>query len=97
MECQKIFVKVKKELDLYINYISDKLFESTNDFNKKQEKYFNKFLNNLSDGILYYSHLFEGVQTQFSQSKENLFDDLEIFRKRLTKLNKKVDTLISNI
>ena len=86
-----------KELDLYINYISDKLFESTNDFNKKQEKYFNKFLNNLSDGILYYSHLFEGVQTQFSQSKENLFDDLEIFRIKLSKLNKKVDTLISNI
>ena len=86
-----------KELDLYINYISDKLAESSNDFNKKQAKYFDKFLNNLNDGIFYYTDLFGGVQTKFSQSKENMFKDLDVFRKKLSTLTQKVDALISDI
>ena len=86
-----------KELDLYINYISDKLAESSNDFNKKQAKYFDKFLNNLNDGIFYYTDLFGGVQTKFSQSKEHMFNDLDVFRKKLSTLTQKVNALISDI
>ena len=57
-----------KELELYIKYLKEKIEESTLDFNKKQEKYFRKFLNNINEGISYYTELFDDLKINFKKS-----------------------------
>ena len=56
-----------KELELYIKYLKEKIEESTLDFNKKQEKYFQKFLNNMNEGISYYTELFDDLKINFKK------------------------------
>ena len=83
-----------KELELYIKYFSDKIDESTTDFNKKQEKYFTKFLNNLNEGINYYSDLFNDVKFQFHQSSDAILCEIEEKKSSLANISKKLDSLI---
>jgi hypothetical protein len=83
-----------KELELYIKYFSDKIDESTNDFNKKQEKYFTKFLNNLYEGINYYSDLFKDIKFQFHQSSDIILSEIEDKKSSLAIMSKKLDDLI---
>jgi hypothetical protein len=83
-----------KELELYIKYFSDKIDESTLDFNKKQEKYFTKFLNNLNEGINYYSNLFSDIKFQFHQSSDIILSEIEDKKASLAIMSKKLDDLI---
>ena len=84
-----------KELDLYISYFSDKLAESANNFSKKQEKYFKKFLKNLNQGIDYYSVLFENIKFKFMQNKDVILVDLDNHRNMLNKITVELDRLIT--
>ena len=83
-----------KELDLYIKYISDKLVETSGELNKKQEKYFNKFLINLNEGINYYNLLFDEVQVKFSQTKQEIMRDLKSQTEELSLMSKKVEIIL---
>ena len=84
-----------KELDLYISYFSDKLAGSANNFSKKQEKYFKKFLNNLNQGIDYYSALFENIKFTFMQNKDVILVVLDNHRNILNKITAELDRLIT--
>ena len=48
-----------------MNYFKEKLDESVSSFNKRQEKYFQKFLDNMNDGVNYYTNLFEDMKLNF--------------------------------
>jgi hypothetical protein len=85
-----------KELELYIKYFSDKIDESTNGFNKKQEKYFTKFLNNLNEGINYYSDLFSDVKFKFHQSSDAILCEIEDKKSSLANISKKLEDLIKS-
>ena len=84
-----------KELDLYVNYFTDKLDEAAKNFNKKQERYCTKFLNNLNEGIDYYSFLFENIKVKFIQNKDVILVDLDNHRDVLKKMAAELDSLIN--
>ena len=79
-----------KELDLYVKYFTDRLEESLGNFNKKQEKYFTRFLNNLEEGLDYYSSMFENMQSTFSQNKSLILSELDNKRKTLNDISLKI-------
>jgi len=69
-----------KELKMYIDYFSNKVDDFKLDFSVKQEKYLDKFKNNLFDGIEYYQNLFESFEvnqdillSELNHLKEELF------------------------
>jgi hypothetical protein len=65
-----------KELNMYIDYLKDKIDEQGEVMNKAQEKYFAKFSANLSEGINYYKEMFENVKGEFEEIKESVLKDL---------------------
>ena len=79
-----------KELDLYVKYFTDRLEESLGNFNKKQEKYFTRFLNNLEEGLDYYSSMFENMQSTFSHNKSLILSELDNKRKTLNDISLKI-------
>ena len=79
-----------KELDLYVKYFTDRLEESLGNFNKKQEKYFTRFLNNLEEGLDYYSSMFENMQSTFSHNKSLILSELDNKRKTLNNISLKI-------
>jgi hypothetical protein len=83
-----------KELNLYMDFLTNKFEEAKKDWNKSQKKYFNQFVVNLTDGITYYDKLFEQLKDKFEQTKdetllglENMKNKLALFSVELEKLN----------
>lgn len=65
-----------KELNLYFNFLKDKLEEAKKGMNKKEVKYLLTFTNNMKEGILYYQNLFNNVNNTFKDLKESVLNDL---------------------
>ncbi len=82
-----------KELNLYMDYLKKKLEEAKKDWNKKQEKYFNRFFENMNDGIAYYNNLFEEIQDKYEETKDETRASLEKTKSKLTELALEVETL----
>lgn len=66
-----------KELDIYIDYLKNKLEEAKASFNKKEEKYLVNFTNNMKEGVLYYQNLFKSVKGVFEDIKISALKELE--------------------
>tara|TARA_B100000959_G_scaffold239334_1_gene259891 strand:- start:558 stop:2339 length:1782 start_codon:yes stop_codon:yes gene_type:complete len=66
-----------KELNLYMDFLKNKFKEAKKDWNKKQEKYFNRFLENMNDGIVYYNNMFDSLKEKYGQTKKNTIASLE--------------------
>ncbi len=82
-----------KELGLYLDFLQNKIEETTGVLNRKQEKYFLTFEKNLREGILYYNQLFSDL-TEFSGSvKGQILKDLEISKQALDFLNIEIKRL----
>ncbi|HIE45836.1 MAG TPA: hypothetical protein EYP87_06705, partial [Flavobacteriaceae bacterium] len=58
-----------KELGLYMDFLQNKLNDALSVMDKKQERYFGKFIKNMEDGITYYQDLFTNVKEVFSDKK----------------------------
>ena len=82
-----------KELELYIKYLKEKIEESNLDFNKKQEKYFQKFLYNMNEGISYYTELFDDLKINFKRSAESILDSIKHQKFQLEEISKKIELL----
>jgi len=82
-----------KELELYMNYFKEKLDESAINFNKKQEKYFQKFLDNMNDGINYYTNLFEDIKLNFFSKSDLILDSIKKQKISLDEISKKIASL----
>ena len=50
-----------KELNIYVDFLKNKLEETKGNMTAKQEKYFESFSSNMKEGIDYYQKLFEEV------------------------------------
>ncbi|SNR45100.1 hypothetical protein SAMN06265371_103151 [Lutibacter agarilyticus] len=61
-----------KELDMYVDYFSNKVHEVKGAYNLKQQKYLKTFQKNMVEGIEYYQQLF----STFEFNKESLLNDL---------------------
>ncbi len=80
-----------KELDIYLEYLKNKLEESKVNFSKKQEKYFLNFSKNLNEGIGYYSKLFGEMKDKFSESKQAILKELDESKLTLNFLHKEIE------
>ena len=72
-----------KELNLYIDYLSEKLEETKDAMDKKQEKYLTNFSKNLNEGISYYNGLFNAFIDSFDEVRNVLLNDLKTCENRL--------------
>ncbi|WP_159023862.1 hypothetical protein [Formosa sp. L2A11] len=86
-----IFVK---ELTIYVDYITKKFNESPVISNKREEKYFVTFINNLKEGVNYYEGLLEETKDYFEASKSTILEGLEQELNRLKALSLKVEEAI---
>ena len=68
-----------KELDMYVDYLKEKVKEVDGQFAEKQAEYYHTFKKNLSEGIDYYKNLFN----QYAEMFEGSLNDLEMFNKQL--------------
>lgn len=72
-----------KELNLYIDYLSDKLDETKEIMTSRQEKYLTTFSDNLKEGISYYQSLFSSLKNSFSETKATILAQLDESDKKL--------------
>ena len=82
-----------KELNLYIDYLSNKLEIAKINWDKKQEKYFNKFLNNMNEGVTYYNKLFNNFKGKYEQSMVEVITSLDNARKELAVISLELEKL----
>lgn len=75
-----------KELDIYIEYLKEKIENTKSEMTKKQEKYLISFENNLNEGIKYYQRLFSELKGKFEDKKASILADLEASKKALQRL-----------
>ncbi len=75
-----------KELELYMDYLKKQIEESGEEWDKKQQKYFDKFASNMKSGIDYYQQLFTRTKGKFEETKENIFEELKKNKERLNAL-----------
>ncbi|MEP3838398.1 MAG: hypothetical protein ABJM36_12160 [Algibacter sp.] len=66
-----------KELDIYIEYLKNKVEDAKVLLSKKEAKYLNTFSKNLKAGIFYYQDLFKNVSYSFKDSKLQILKKLE--------------------
>ena len=79
------------EINIYIDYLKNKIDEAKEAMTSKQEKYLLAFTNNLNDGINYYHDLFTDFKDKFEETKSNIFSDLEDCREALNLLHLKIE------
>jgi hypothetical protein len=75
-----------KELMIYIDYLKNKIDETSVPWSEKQHEYFITFRDNLDKGIQYYKELASKVKLNIQDKKYKWFADLEKFEDQLKKL-----------
>ena len=85
-----------KELNLYLDYLSNKIEEATESMSAKQEKYLITFSKNLNEGIEYYANLFSDLKGKFETTKNNILSDLELSKNVLNCLCTEIEGLVQN-
>jgi len=76
-----------KELQLYLEYLYDKISETAKPFSDKEVDYFVKFSNNMEDGIKYYKSLFSEIKSAFNDIKFNILNELDSIEMEIRKIN----------
>lgn len=79
-----------KELNLYIDYLKNKIEETKASITEKEKKSLFSFVDNLKNGIQYYDHLFSEVKDCFEDTKNSIFMELEASKKDLHLLYLKI-------
>jgi len=82
-----------KELNIYIDFLKNKLEEAKISMDKKQEKYLLNFTKNLNEGISYYYDLFNTVKDIFVDLKSTILNELEINQNRLKLLTIEIESM----
>jgi hypothetical protein len=80
-----------KELGLYIDFLKNKIAETEIPMTKKQQKYLLTFVNNLNEGIEYYSGLLTNLKDAFEETKSNILSSLEESKNTLRHLMAEIE------
>ncbi|MFN3194936.1 MAG: hypothetical protein ACE364_03200 [Chlorobiota bacterium] len=83
-----------KELNIYIDYLKDKVNDASRNPVEKEQKYLIKFTENLEEGIEYYSKLFKEKSQYFNDSYDLLINSLEDSIQRLKLLKLRIGNLM---
>jgi len=82
-----------KELGIYLDYLKNRIEESKDSMNKKQEKYLLTFTHNLENGVAYYQQLFETLNGQFENVKGAVIAELTRGLKTLEGFKQDIEAL----
>ena len=82
-----------KEINLYLDYLKNKIDDARDSMNKKQEKYLLTFSRNMAEGINYYDNLFDGLKHKFEDTKQGILIDLEVSKNVLRNLHLEIENL----
>ena len=82
-----------KELNLYLDFLKQKVDESKDSMNKKQEKYLINFSKNLQEGIGYYDDLFAKAKDKFDETRNQLYNELELAKVTLNSISTQIEDL----
>ncbi len=78
-----------KEIDIYINFLKEKIDDSPKPISEKELKYFLMFQKNMQDAIDYYKHLFPEIMVKSEEVKISLLNNLAILEKELNSIELK--------
>ncbi|WP_066219348.1 hypothetical protein [Formosa haliotis] len=82
-----------KELTIYVDYITNKFNETPVISNKREEKYFVSFIENLKSGVAYYESLLDDTKDYFETSKNAIYEGLQTELNRLKALSVKIEAV----
>ena len=82
-----------KELNIYIDYLMNKLDEVKAVMTNKEEKYLLTFTNNLNEGILYYKSMFNELKHTFQEIKDEVLKELDNGEKTLGLITLEIQNL----
>jgi hypothetical protein len=71
------------ELEMYVDYLKNKIDEISGPIAEKQQKYFIAFQENLNEGIKYYKESFATLLEKFGDGKASFLNNLESLKNRL--------------
>lgn len=83
-----------KELDIYIDFLKNKIEEIKVSITNRQEKYLLTFIKNLNEGINYYYKLFTDLKDVFEDTKSSILRDLNASKKTLHLLNGEIENQV---
>jgi len=83
-----------KELNIYINFLKDKIEEARTSMNENQDKHLLAFVKNLKEGINYYYNLFNDLKDKFEDTKSGILKDLDKSKKALHLLSLEIENLL---
>lgn len=72
-----------KELKMYTDYLENKLSHFNHETDKKQISYYRTFRENMQEGIAYYRDLFTRYESKLREMKEDVFNQLENYSRKL--------------
>lgn len=82
-----------KELNIYLDYLKEKVEDSKKSFDETQEKYLKKFTSNLEDGFEYYHQLFSNTKGSFEEIKSKILNDLDLSYQKLKNIHLEIEKL----
>lgn len=82
-----------KELNIYIDFLKNKIEESNELLSPKQLKYFKTFAKNLGEGIAYYNQLFRESFNETTDDLASILSEITNSEKMLSKLNLEIEKL----
>ena len=83
-----------KEMELYLDFLQNKLTESLVAMDKKKERYLGKFIRNMENGITYYQDLFNNAKGIFEDKKTSILNALEDGKNQLKAMNAKIENAL---
>ena len=83
-----------KELSLYMDYLQDKLDAALHVMDKKQQRYFGKFIKNMERGIEYYQNLFTTTKDKFVNKRALILSELENNLNELKAMKAKIESVL---
>ncbi len=84
-----------KELKMYLDYLKNKIDETSQTITKKQEKLLVKMSRNMSDGINYYYDMFSSLGNTFKKEQGSILSEIKASTNYLQVLDKRIALLLS--
>ncbi len=82
-----------KELQIYLNFLKDRIQETKLSYSHAHEKYLIKFVRNLQAGVDYYYDLFLDLKENFNKLKNTILHDLDACNEKLCMLYLEIKNL----
>lgn len=84
-----------KELEIYLDFLNDKLENAKSQWDRKQKKYFGTFVKNLQEGYNYYQSLFRETKQSAEQKWHSARQELHAQKQKLEHLQEQINAKLN--